>query len=889
MTATYFSTNTLLNFTPPPMQMLVGDFDIAPFITSLSISRPLAEINTPLSWTGTCELAQPANYPLLPESLDDLENPSRWARGVHPVRLYFKGVLFATLRILEYYYDEDELTASIQLGDLLGLLDDKAPAQDYKGLGFAPCTSTSVGYLVNVALSSAGVRCIKVGVGGEIPVPPNKPNGSWIRWAQQYLGERGYWLYVEPDECVNAVRYPTFQRSVLLRKSRMGVEGYKRERSPDIPADKIIVTGSTEKYATCGTGNDEDDVSEDFGLIKNKNGQDVRALQRRETTQIIQKATLRRGTSQQGMPIGVKSNYQTVQIRRITVEQAIGVVFPDDYPGQTGIITTERNLEYKAYDSQGRLRARYVKSDRLLGQILPEAFKGDRTMVSNAERILEEWMETYPGVTPAYNDGVVRRKEYTLWSLFAEGTDATQLQGAGAPRVAFGGVNYLKAIKEQTFETWKGGPPPTGGDKCGCDRYSYTKRAWKREQQEVKASEVNVVAANTNYTEDTPYYRVGALQLQTNQSKDNEDSTPPSWETLEPECPTCTIDLKGEASFAAASYSSYRKREEYVSCSTLTNNTEAQQLAHLLGSLAHQRMRSRTINLPMPDEYLVNPTPFACVHIHKGAYVMDNPSLNLAVDGLEVAFKGNYLGAIPQVPAPELMLVDVTGSAYDPPSPVETRHGTSLPVPVPPIQYFLPIEVRHAIAHTLSEVDPFLPSGEEQVTAIHQEVWPISVWIPIEHLIRIDAAIIVTTTGFGVIRFTGGKVRATSPGVVQVQVIQFNGTQSANSSPVVVSVASSSFDSRLVLTADSRTNAIDNSGLDAVLGVSQSGSVTLRILLAQFNSSTLNSLAPRTHSIPPSGFNAREVVILDATSRAIPTSSIDRGRNKSFMANTYAL
>lgn len=883
MTATYFSTNTLLNFTPPPMQMLVGDFDIAPFITSLSISRPLAEINTPLSWTGTCELAQPANYPLLPESLDDLENPGRWARGVHPVRLYFKGALFATLRILEYYYDEDELTASIQLGDILSLLDDKAPAQDYKGLGFAPCASTSVGYLVAVALQNAGVRCIKVGVGGEIPVPPNKPNGSWIRWAQQYLGERGYWLYVEPDECVNAVRYPTFQRGVLLRKSRLGVEGYKRERSPDVPADKIIVTGSAEKYATCGTDKDEDDVSEEFALIKNSRGQDIRALQRRETTQIVQKARLRPGSSQQGMPIHIQSHYQTIQIRRITIKQAIGVVFPDDYPGQTGIITTERNLEYKAYDSQGRLRARYVKSDRLLGQILPEAFKGDRTMVNGAERILEEWLETYPSVQPAYNDGVVRRKEYTLWSMFAEGTEATQLQGAGAPRLAFGGVSYLRAIKERTFETWKGGPPPTGGDKCGCDRYSYTKRAWKREQQEVKASEVNVVAANTNYTEDTPYYRVGALQLQTNQSKDNEDSTPPGWETLEPECPTCTVDLKGEASFAAASVSPYRKREEYASCSTLTNNTEAQQLAYLLGSLAHQRMRSRTINLPMPDEYLVNPTPFACVHIHKGAYVMDNPSLNLAVDGLEVAFKGNYLGAIPQVPAPSPMLVDVTGSTYDPPVEPDV-----LPVPVPPVQYFLPIEVSHAIAYTLSEVDPFLPSGEEQVTAIHQEVWPISVWIPIEHLIRIDAAIIVTTTGFGVIRFTGGKVRATSPGVVQVQVIQFNGTQSANSSPVVVSVASSSFDSRLVLTADSRTNAIALSGLGAIL-VNQSGVTTFRILLTQFNSSSLNSLDPRSHSIPASNLEARQVIASNSTTRAIPTSSIDRGRNLSFTANTYAL
>lgn len=646
------STNQSLNFTPPPFSFLVGGTNFAPLITSFSLSRPLVDPATPQAWTGTVELAEPAHHSLLPESLDDLENPSRWARGMHPIQLSFKGILFATLRILEYYYDEETRTASMQVGDLLALLNDVEPAQDYKGLGFPPCQSISLNVIIQKALQAAGFHCLSANVPGIIAVPPNKPSGSWVQWVQQYLGERGYWLYMRSNECVDAIRYPVaINSAVIFRKAKIQVEHYQRERSPDIPPDRLIVTGSVEKFAICNTIKGKE-VTEDFAIIKNKNGGDVRALQRRETITITQKATLRPGTQQQGMPVATKSHYQTVQIKEIKVAQALGVIFPNKYPGSTAIIDSESSTEYKAYDSQGRLRARYLRSSRLLGQLLPEAFPDDRTMVGDAESTLEEWMESPPGTFPGFNDGVLRHKEYTFKTLFAQGTEATQWEGAG--RLVFGGIVHLKAIKEQITETWIGGGSPIG-ETCTCDRYRYRKRVWQREQEEISATEMSPFNTNQKYTEDVPYYRMGLLQLRQNSSKDSDDANPPAWETLEPECSTCTINIKGEASFAIASVSPYRKRIAYISSSTLSSKTEAQVLAQLLGLLQHQRYRARSITLPLPDEYLRNPTPFGIIDCHTGRYVMDNPSLNMAVDGLELTFKGNYVGAIPQVPDPPLV------------------------------------------------------------------------------------------------------------------------------------------------------------------------------------------------------------------------------------------
>jgi len=478
----------MLNFTPPLYWLLIGGVDFSKCISSLSIQRPIVDVSTPYSWTGTIEFKSPVNPSWLPENLNDLENPSRWARGAQ-IRISFGGILFATLRILEYYYDEDTRTGTAQVGDILSLLADEVPAKDYKGLGFPPCQGVSLSALCNQALSLAGFPNCAIAVPDEIPVPPNKPSGSWVSWIQGYLGERGYWLSVTPQEVVTAVRYPLFGSSPLFVRSRTELETFSRARGLKIPPDKIQVSGTCEKYASCITTDSE--VSETFGVISGAGGRTVLALQRRETVLKQQEAGFSPGSSSEGMPIAPKSNVSAVQKRRITVEQALGAAFPDRYPGETGCIITEITTEWKGYDSQGRLRARYVETSKLLGLVLTTGFPGDRTMIDKAEKTLEEYLESIPGTFPSTEDGVLRQKETTFWTLFLEGTDATQLSGLGSPRIAFGGINYQRAIKQQTVESWSDGVK-IAGDPCPCNRFKYKKRVFLREQEQVSAQEVSV-------------------------------------------------------------------------------------------------------------------------------------------------------------------------------------------------------------------------------------------------------------------------------------------------------------------------------------------------------------------------------------------------------------
>jgi hypothetical protein len=56
--------------------------------------------------------------------------------------------------------------------------------------------------------------------------------------------------------------------------------------------------------------------------------------------------------------------------------------------------------------------------------------------------------------------------------------------------------------------------------------------------------------------------------------------------------------------------------------------------------------------MPLQKQYLLNPTPFARIDVHKGAFLCDSPSLVLGDDGLEVSFIGNYMGAIDAVAPP---------------------------------------------------------------------------------------------------------------------------------------------------------------------------------------------------------------------------------------------
>lgn len=646
----------MLNFVCPELKVLIETIDITALIESFTISRPRAEPNTPYSWSGNMILTVPLIKSRIPhlKFLEDLEptNPYRhfWARGNKPIQFYFKGVLFVTLRIAEYFYDEDEYKSEVGLQDLLGILDFKSPAENYKGLGFTPCQPVSINQVVTKALQEAGFGNISVGIGGNINVPPNKPNGSWIKFAQSYLGERGYWLYCDRDEGIRIASYST--KSFLFERSRQQIENFKREKSPQLPADKYVVTGSAEKFVECKL--EDEIVTETFGESTYQYNHRINDFEIKKLLQLRERV------------INYPQINKKEKISKTIIEQSLGSIFPKKFPDNTTVVITSETIKTLRYDDQGRLIFLKEVTDKLLGVALPDVFDGNTTMRSEAEIITEEYRNQPFGtavVGGESDDGVLRFKRRVTKSLFVEGTFSTKTKNGTVPTNQ---PQVYLVIKEQVDETWNQGgsgklqvafggySTPTTGDnsesKCECNDYHYRRVTLRRDQKQVSATERYFLTSDNKYLDNVPYWEYSGLKLVENYKQEN--TTPQPWTTKEGECPTCQSAIKATVSVASVSYTATFERQTEASFSTLGSLSEAIAFANLTASMQHQRYYGRTINLPIPEEYILNPKPFSLVNLHNGQFVIDSPSIIYTEEEAELAFVGNYVGAIAPIPEP---------------------------------------------------------------------------------------------------------------------------------------------------------------------------------------------------------------------------------------------
>ncbi|MFB2832991.1 hypothetical protein [Floridanema evergladense] len=113
----------VLNYACKKFKFLVGDLDITNCVTSFGVAQSKYEVGKPLIWSGSMTLATPMPPYNIAESLDNLENQNRWAKGRYPVKVSFFGCQMLTLRISGYSYNPDTKEAEAQLTDLLGLMD----------------------------------------------------------------------------------------------------------------------------------------------------------------------------------------------------------------------------------------------------------------------------------------------------------------------------------------------------------------------------------------------------------------------------------------------------------------------------------------------------------------------------------------------------------------------------------------------------------------------------------------------------------------------------------------------------------------------------------------------------------------------------------------------
>lgn len=625
-----------INLTPPEFTVTVGGLSITSLVQQFSLRQGAIDIRRPIIWEGTMAIAKTKTW--TGESLDDFENPSRWARGKHPVVLTIAGSRFATLRIASYAYNEDTDSAQIELSQLLGLLDYKTPPEDYRFIETA-CRPVFVADVVAKLLTEAGVTSYNVANAGSVQIPaPDRTNRSYIELAQEILGERNRWLYHDEDEVVriNAVN---FNATKSFGRSRAQLVEFNRQpqRGKLVP-NLYRVTGGGERFqSNCSLASTIDSTEEIYG-------DKITRFQVRESST----GRIRSGTT---------------TISRIVIERIVTQVIRDE-PGiiqikktgyKTFSLTTEtgsvRSYEdYKSYeiiqtryyDDQGRLTKEESEKDGIAYGSYPDTkydFYPDALVWGFLESSVTEYshdpaskedFKRVGGFGQTFNTDVLRLKIQTnrkklLLSYTITANNGTFTDGSTKKVIE----QFYNVPIDQTVETWI--------EKCPSEAESgfiYRKKYYSRDPA-------------YNYAKQFPNLPpVTGLFLINNLSAEEDDATPPSWTTRPPLCPRENAKLKveirrNEPNYSAPAIGSIGNRETEYNATSITTDAEAQQLANTLASLAMGRAFGYecVMSLREATQFISDPTPLQIAWLHKRAFLLDAPSVVFDGKEAEVAWE----------------------------------------------------------------------------------------------------------------------------------------------------------------------------------------------------------------------------------------------------------
>jgi hypothetical protein len=687
----------MLNFTPPNFQILVGNLDVTNSVKSVSINRNQWSIGKPIYWSGNIELYELDAPFKLAESLDDWINKARWARG-QIVQIRAKNTLICTLRIASYFYNEDERNSTIEVSQLLDLLDYDNKPKDYSGLDFPPDRAIALPDLVERLIREAGIINFYWGISGVFNrdfVPPNLTGGSCIALASKYLNERGIWLYHQPNEAVTVTRYPMgiYNGIINFKRARNEIEDFKRSLK-ELPCNVVMVTGGGETFGDCEK-DDETLVEVGYGTAIN--------------------ITIA-GTSSAGYPNYRKTTEPTdtgkdnLSAIAIKIERSIGSLLPNgEVPKWIGniqsLIETERTKNRKYYDGQGRLTKEETITDVMRWALFNGMeylfFMGDFAFKNKAKGVTITYSSYLPNEKKQFSgresqekyESVIRQKRYERYEPFLRGTveilpdDFDWRENRPSSRSVYKPL-IEEMIAELVVETWV---EMDKNKECGI--YKYDKKVFKRKQG--KRLEKNWL----NTGEDRMTWIPGGLIQDTANSKTSLNVIPPNWETAPPLNPTHTINISIEKNFDTPGINwqnaneENKRRLEYQ-CTTLLTKTEGEFLAEFLGRSQLQRYYAREVSMPLLDcdEFINDPTPFRRAYLHQGSYILSAESINIVNDEAELAFIGLFERPL-SFPYPD------RNTLFPPPPPEGEPEPEPTPVPVEtvgfPVRniYRIPVQV----------------------------------------------------------------------------------------------------------------------------------------------------------------------------------------------------
>jgi hypothetical protein len=334
-------------------QIFIGDKDFSSCFISFQGSDSHIDQSGLIGFTGSIVLGRSIGFD---ESLDDRKNPARFCRGVQifinianssgALQRHPRGAL----RILNAKYEEEKQQLSLDVGDLIALLNFKEPTDpdkaDNKSLQGSPA-----GAIITKLLHLAGITAI----GGSLPFTNyNYP----LNLSGSYLGSVGKLLYANnmvgwvDNQEVFRVQPVTIAAANAAVECVIGRDEIWYKRLDGVEAICEVVKASGSEMIVRPTGELLIDTAEEYGSAQSvdKNYPNIIIVtQRTKRTQEWNKASYRlRNKTEIHKPYGmvIPEIFWGLNPPKLT-EIAAEVIIEDSY--------YERNLESKLKSKETRI------------------------------------------------------------------------------------------------------------------------------------------------------------------------------------------------------------------------------------------------------------------------------------------------------------------------------------------------------------------------------------------------------------------------------------------------------------------------------------------------------------------------------------------------------
>ena len=329
-------------------------------VASYSIGRESIAKRGVLAATGTITINADT---AAPESVNPLENPTRWRWG-QPLALQINndsgtltdhplGHLFI---VGDVSYDAEAQTLSVPVGDYLAWADSREPSSDDSGITLCDTNGVDLATVATRYLEAAGIPSDNINLvtfGTEIAYPIAKGSDSYVSFAGAIAYSMGYQLYVDSAGVVRAKELDTAPGTADLTIT-LGSNEVRYLPQPDAPREPGVVK-------VVGKGRDASLIQNPASSITSDEISEVFKLESYESTSNY---TFGWGGGGGGFTISGSGDL-IIFTKRERLRQNKDTLI-DGAESSAKIVANDRT-EYRIYENQGtceyRLSLIYSKTD----------------------------------------------------------------------------------------------------------------------------------------------------------------------------------------------------------------------------------------------------------------------------------------------------------------------------------------------------------------------------------------------------------------------------------------------------------------------------------------------------------------------------------------------